>query len=400
MMRHRRVPLILILAVLTGLIAWPIVSHYRLKRAVARYADELTAQGEKLTVPELAPPLPLESDNAADAVFSIARRLGTFNLSNLPPIMSRVVPGRALVGWREPVLPNETVTNVWPGLRAEVGARLELLAEVHAALQKPALVVPLDYSQVFQTPLVHLMTLRKLALWLMAAAILELHEGRTSEAVEHLGALVTLVERFQEPLLISALVRLACSRMAVPAVWEALQADDLTEAQLAALQKQWETLDYSGQIEAALAMELALQRELIAQMRDSRQTAVAMVGQPQTSTILHELKELGETAIHDPGTALKELLARYPGYWRWKWWRSYQDELALMRAAQAAISPPFAKRGKKVVSGRPWRDWRKRRGRFPTNRLVRDFGRDGRTSHTFIPRWSIVSATAKSSAAW
>jgi hypothetical protein len=330
--------LILILAVLTGLIAWPVISHYRLKRAVARYADELTAQGEKLTVPELAPPPPLKSENAADAVFSAARGLGAFNWSNRPPIMSRVVPGRALVGWREPVLPNETVTNVWPGLRAEVGPRLELLAEVHAALQKPALVVPLDYSQAFQAPLVHLATLKELALWLMAAAILELHEGRTSEAVEHLGALVTLVERFQEPLLISALVRLACSRMAVPAVWEALQADDLTEAQLAALQKQWETLDYSGQIEAALAMELALQRELIAQMRDSRQTAVAMVGQPQTSTILHELKELGETAIHDPGTALKELLARYPGYWRWKWWRSYQDELALMRAAQAAIA--------------------------------------------------------------
>src|SRR5439155_16469605 len=52
---------------------------------------------------------------------------------------------------------------------------------------------------------------------------------------------------------------------------------------------------------------------------------------------LDELVELGKDVLEDPSKGLKELLRRYPGYWGWKWWWSYDDELAQMQYVQADL---------------------------------------------------------------
>lgn len=339
-MLRRRVIVVAVLMVLVGLIAWPIVAHYRLKNAVARYARQLAAQGETLSVPELAPPLPPSEQNGAPAMLAALALLPPPNFSNRPPMMRHVAPGRALVAWREDPLPTADTTNVWPGLRNEVERRRATLARLRAALSKPALVVDVNYLQGFSLMLPHLAQMKSAALWLTSSTLLDLHERRADDAVVNLEAAVRLVARSKdEPLLISALVRLANSAIAGAATWELLQCPDVTEAHLAALQAEWESVELGSQVEAAFRMERAMFRELLAEMRSSRQSAVraATTLQP-TSTALDELKELAKTAVRNPGQGIREIAIRYPAYWAWRWWGSYRDELAAMQSAQAAIA--------------------------------------------------------------
>lgn len=339
-MTGRRVIQIVAGAALIALIAWPFAAHYRLKKAVARYARELEAQGEKLNVPELAPPLPPLDQNGAPELLAALARLPSPNFTNQPAMMQWVSPGRARVAWREEPLPNDETTNVWPGLRAEVERHRATLAQIRAALSKPALVMDLDYSEGFNLILPHLPQLKYATLWLTWGAMLDLHEGRTADALQNLQAAIRLVGRYKdEPLLISVLVRFAIASVAVVATWEALQAPNVSEAQLAALQAEWEGVDFFGHLEGAIQTERAMSRDALAEMRSSRQSAVRAATQLQPSTTaLDEFKELTKTAIRDPGQGLREVAIRYPAYWAWRWWWSYKDELALMRSYQAMIA--------------------------------------------------------------
>lgn len=336
---RRRVALTVTATGLAALIAWPFVAHYRLKNAVARYARELEAQGEQLTVPELAPPLPPWEQNGAPELLTALARLPSPNFTCQPPMMQRVVPGRALVAWRQDPLPNDETTNVWPGLRTEFERHRATLEQIRAALSRPVLVADLDYSQGYHLLQPHLPRLKYASLWLAWGAMLNLHEGRPEDAVANLLAAVRLAGRFKdEPLLISVLVRFAMTPIALAATWEALQSPEVSETALAALQKEWEAVDFSAQIEAALRMERAMFRDALAEMRSSRPSAVAVATQLRpTAAALEELKELAKTALHDPGQGLREIAIRYPAYWAWRWWWSYEDELVAMKSAQAAI---------------------------------------------------------------
>jgi hypothetical protein len=338
-MLRRRVIVTGILAVLAALVAWPFLARYRIKNAVARYARELAAQGEKLTVVGLAPDLPPSEQNAAPALLAAVAQLPPWNLTNQPPMMYRVTPGHALVAWSEDPLPNVETTNVWPGLRAEIERHRLTLGQIRAALSKPALVVNLDYSQGYNLLLPHLGGFREAALWLTHSAMLDLHERRPEDAVTNLQAAVRLVARFKdEPVLVSVVVRFAFSRRAAAATWELLQCPDVNEAQLAALQAEWEAVDFGSPVRAAIRMERAVFLDTLAEMRSSVQSAVRFATRLQPrGNAFEELKDLAQTAIQDPGEGLRDAL-RYPAYWAWRWYWSYVDELAMMQGSQAAVA--------------------------------------------------------------
>jgi hypothetical protein len=42
--------------------------------------------------------------------------------------------------------------------------------------------------------------------------------------------------------------------------------------------------------------------------------------------------------LEDPGKGFKSALHRYPGYWGWKYWQSYEDELVSAKGTRAAIA--------------------------------------------------------------
>jgi hypothetical protein len=339
-MRHRRkwIAVLLLLAVFVG---WPVVAHYRLKHKAAGYRRQLIAQGEKLTVAELTPVLPPDAENGAAGLLAAAAQFGTFNGTNQPPAMRIVAPGRALVAWRQAVLPTGDSTNIWPGLREEIAARRDALAAARAALARPALVMNLDYSQGFTLMLAHLAAFKRTAQFFSAAVVLDLHEGRISEAGDNLRGLTALASRYKdEPVVLSSLVRLALATIAVNTTWEALQAPDWTDEHLATLQADWAAMDFRSQAETALAMERAVTMNTIADLRTSPRamTGFGAAGGGGSTSALKELWELGQGVLNDPGKGFKELVQRYPAYWAWKWWWSYEDELVQMQYIQAALT--------------------------------------------------------------
>ena len=334
--RTKIIAALLLLAVIVG---WPVAAHYRAKNKVAAYRRQLIAQGEKLSVAELTPSPPADQDNGAASLMSAYWQAGTLNYTNQPPTMRPVVPGRALVAWRQAVLPTSDSTNVWPGLRDDFEKKSDALDAMREALEKPAIAFSVDYSQGFNVPLSHLAQLKGVAQLLSAATMLELHEGRVTNAVQNLRALTALVSRFKdEVMFISSLVRIADGAIAMNTAWETIQSPDLNEEQLAALQADWESVDFLPQMEAALSMERQMSEKLFIEGRKSpRALLSAMSGGSGASSGLTELMELGKGVLDNPGEGLQAILHRYPGYWAWKWWGSYDDELANMQAVQADI---------------------------------------------------------------
>ena len=80
---------------------------------------------------------------------------------------------------------------------------------------------------------------------LEAAALCDLHQGDTASAVKNLRAMLALVKAMRdERLVISELVRIAIAQIALTANWEILQSPNMTDEQLAELQRDWMGLDF------------------------------------------------------------------------------------------------------------------------------------------------------------
>src|SRR5947208_7696787 len=98
----------------------------------------------------------------------------------------------------------------------------------------------------------------------------ELDAARLTEAATNLNALISLASAFRdERLIISQLVRMAITAIAISPAWESLQADGWTDAQLAELQKNWESLEFLQPMEHALEMEHAMGIEAFDRLRNS-----------------------------------------------------------------------------------------------------------------------------------
>ena len=319
--------------------AWPIAAHYRAKWKVELYRRELKAKGEKVAISELIPPRLIDSPNGARALLTVGGRLSSLDLSNLPPTMKLLAPGHALVAWNQAFLPTADSTNIWPGLSGTLDQNGNIIADARAALEDPVIAFDLNYSQGFNLAVSHLMCVKRVSQWLSAAAILDLHEGRSSNAWENLQALIALVEKNKtEPLMISELVRIALGQIALNATWEALQCSDWRDEQLGELQKMWASVDLLTQAESVLAMERAMGEKVFAEGRQSY--AVITSGSFSAGAKgsgLAELTQMGKDVLDDPKEGLRALARRYPGYWAWRCWQSYEDELANMQIVQAGI---------------------------------------------------------------
>jgi hypothetical protein len=163
--------------------------------------------------------------------------------------------------------------------------------------------------------------------------------------------LVALVERNKtEPLMICELVRIAMGQSALNATWEALQFPGWRDELLQELQTAWASVDFLTQTESALAMERAMGEKVFGEAR--RSFAVIAGGGFSAGTVssgFTELTQIGKAMLDDPKGGLAALARRYPGYWAWKGWQSYEDELANMQIIQAGIEATRTARKTKAL---------------------------------------------------
>ncbi len=322
-------------AAVVTLVAVPVGTHYRAKARAEAYRRQLEANGEPTNLARLQPVFSPEEIRvgfelrAAAALFR-----GAYTSA---PAMKFLAPGRALAVCREEVLPTDESTNLWPGLELLVQQNQPALVQLRTAMAgSDGFGFNLDYGLGPNLLLPHLAQMKASVQWLYLSAIIELHAGRTSNAWEDLEALTRIVAGFRkESLMISELVRIATAAIAIIPTWEALQSRGWNDEQLKELQEQWQGLDLLSQAEVVLRSErLSLAKTFEAGRHSfSAVNFVAGTG----SSGFSELAQVGKEIVNDPGKGFAAALHRYPGYWGWRYWQSYEDEIAHGKIIQAAI---------------------------------------------------------------
>lgn len=297
------------------------LEHERAKARLAAFKADLIAKGEKLAIADHVPKLPPALSNAAPDFLAAANRLTELKAEWQPSRMRMVAPGKARVTWQQPELPTDKEPDLWPFIAAHVEDNRHLLAEMAVALERPEMVFNLDYSKGFNLPLPHLQKMKQSANTFANAVVLDLHTGQANGAFTNLLAGVSLARNYEEPLLISQLVRLAGAQIAISATWEALQFPDWNERQLGELQAAWQAWDIRQGWLGSASMERALGSHAFAQCR----ATPGMLEEFGGSSSGGSSTPFFEALWRDPEEAAKRTVAFGIGL-GWAAWFSHDDE--------------------------------------------------------------------------
>jgi len=311
---HRRKILIVIGIAVCAIISLPIVHHYQLRFALAKYIADVRAKGEPMDLDQvIPPPIPVEQDGVpfiSNSLTNLVHR----NLiqTNPPPAMGMVAAGRAMIGWQQPDIRNSDATNSWEDLGRELALVKTKLDSFQNLTNHQSLDFHFDYKKGLWIPLGHLYPLRGAAEWLKASVLYDLHERRTSDACAKLRALLAIAKGLSEERFgISQITRNTIVEFGVYATWEILQDQAISENDLARLQQDWETLEFVRPFRCAQILDRVI---LISGVEHVR----------ETTNVLWQVNGGDEI----------------PNLWfekQWDWFWSYTDEKRALQIQQVLI---------------------------------------------------------------
>lgn len=327
-------------AVATVVVLAAIARHYQLKTAVAHYRAELKAKGEPMDLAQvLPPPVPPEQNSAAFFLkASVLIDTKAFFYTNTFSGKQMVAPGKAMVRAAQPDI-NEPgkygFTNSWNEASTAVKQNAETLSLLHKIIENPKLDFHIPYARGFVDggffTNMHLIELKKSAYLLSSAAIVDLHRGNADEAVENVRAMLAIASAMQDQRLeISELVRIAIAAITQNPTWEILQSNHATEKDLAALQKDWERLDFIHGYKNALTMERLVSDAMLTQWRKS-DTEFDKYFRMFASA----RQSLGVDDAEEPTFYQRMKFSAEIFLWR-HWW-SYPDELRSLRGGEVLM---------------------------------------------------------------
>ncbi|HEY4416077.1 MAG TPA: hypothetical protein VGO57_10320 [Verrucomicrobiae bacterium] len=290
--------------------------------ALEAYKKSLRERGEKVEFSELSlRPVPAES-NSVEAVEQAFRLFGSGE-QKVPYAMQMVVPGKALIGWMQPAARGYNFVSSWDDFIAEEAADRPGIALLHQVLDRPQLDFQLNYKMGFRLVLPQLGPLRQAGQKLAIAITCDLYEGHDTEAATNILTMLGLVQRNEtEGLLISHLVRVAMANATVAPTWDFLQSTNVTDTQLASLQKGWEQLNFLNDARQAFRMERPWAVDAIQKTRVSHGEFVKYFG--SSSGLMGSGGVSGwEELTEKPRYMMSEAM------WRSSW--SYTDELRTLQ---------------------------------------------------------------------
>jgi hypothetical protein len=325
-MSRRRKSLIVGGATLATAILISIIHHYQLRSATKAYIAELKAKGEPMELAQVLPPSVPPEQNGADT-FRDATALLEVDKS-LPATssysaMKMVAPGKAMICWQQADARGAEATNSWEEVAAAVAQNAKAFVLLQQIIEKPIFDFQIAYEQgVADLNFDHLCLAqsKRAAQRLSTAALCDLHRGDTISAVQNLRAMIALTKATREErLIISELVRMAIASIALTVNWEMLQATNLNDGQLAALQRDWMSLEFIRPEENALAMERVTGEITLAKWRSSKAK-------------LEKYLEKGKVAQENIGIPQNGIYALAKArvkseLFLWRYWWSYPDEL-------------------------------------------------------------------------
>jgi hypothetical protein len=309
-----------------------VTMHVQPENELEAYKKTLRDKGEKLELSEVIPPPVAPESNSVNAVQDAFRMFGS-GAENIPYAMQMVAPGKALIGWRQPDVRGFDFTNSWEEFAVGVEADRPAIELLHEVLERPKLDFQLDYKKGATLLLPHLAPLKRSTQKLDAAAVYELHNGDSGAAATNILTILALVhDNADEGLLITHLVRIAMAAIAINPTWELLQATNVTDAQLAAVQKGWEQMDFLSDAENSFTMERAWMPAEIQKSRASHEGFQEMfVGSSfgSSSSGGSSWADVLADYTKGPRLATAEML------WRSSW--SYSAELHSLKTGQVIL---------------------------------------------------------------
>ena len=309
------------------------LEHERAKARLAAFKADLIAKGEKLAIADHVPKLPPALSNAAPDFIAAANRLTELKAEWQPMRMRMVAPGKARVTWRQAELPTEKETDIWPFIIAHVEDSRPLLAEMAVALERPEMVLNLDYTKGFTLLMPHITKEKADATTLANAVLVDLRNDQMSAALTCMLAAIRLARLNEEPLLISQLVRAAIGQIAAVAAWECLQFADWQDGDLRRLQAEWEAWDVKRGWLAAMQMERAMSVQGFAQCRGNQDMIWQLDGggaPPSGASFFDDL-------LNNPGHAGQRVMG-FGLVAGWTLWFSWDDERWALNWHQAWIN--------------------------------------------------------------
>lgn len=362
MTRSTRRLLIGVAAVVAVSVGFLIEERVRGVAALGRWQAEMRARGEKLTIAEIAPPAPTNPACLTLSPQDVASRWAAVSFSfDSPPAMRSVAPGKAQSVWQAGSWrPDRKRTNNWAQIASSLEPVMPAIENLRADVTNQAFVVRLDYNQGFWMLLPHLARYKGAVTTLRSATQLALRQQRLDLATENLVAMAALADLSGgEGLLINELVRDAIGAIGVSALWEALQADGWSDAQLAAIQAAWQKPDFMRGMARAFEVERAVgslyfdrSRYSLRQLREIVEDGGSPPwGAPGNATSPDQMGWVGE-ALHflvESGAKARYLVGL--GVWRVSWME--QDQLRHQRLLQQAIDRMRRAAGEKRFRAEP-----------------------------------------------
>ena len=287
-----RKQIILIVVLVAAILAIGLLArHTGNGSALTQYKAELRAKGEKLTLTELALPLSTNAEEVASREFFATNlddvTTNKFRLTGPSALweLEFVSPGKARVIWRGRLhlATNSTfqgITNVsalgdWVEFDRQNENVAARLGQFRQALQHPS---P-DRGWVYQDtlpyltnrPKINFASERELAFGLANAEIGALHKEDLNPALADLHALISLAQQGQNELMMNLqMFRSTVATLALHATWEALQASNWNEQQLAELQQHWNQVDIYAGLERGILSQRATCQIIMQYLRQSK----------------------------------------------------------------------------------------------------------------------------------
>jgi hypothetical protein len=238
-----------------------------------------------------------------------------------------------MIGWQQSDISGPgRRRNTWEDLGRQLAAARSDLDSFQNLTNHPILDFNLDYQKLPYLSLNYLASLKRSAQWLSASALYDLHQGNPKYACADIRAMLNLVKgEADERILISQLVRIAIVSMAVDPTWEILQDPDVSDDDLAQLQQDWQSQEFTAPIDQTMMFEQVELLQKFGQIRKSSEKFDQFWGEFYTSD-----SSPNRSRYAMPLEKRSSFLRKWDEL-RWRWFWSYRDELRGLQMFQVAI---------------------------------------------------------------
>lgn len=246
-------------AVIVAVMLISVIHHYQLRAEVNAYIAELKAKGEPLDLTQILLPSGSPAQNDTQSFLEAASTFEANNgllRNNYPPMMRMLAPGKAIIGWDQPEIRGARWSNSWNNVRETLAPDSDVLDEVQQITNRPELNFDIGYTN---NSYRFVSLLGDVALWLSASAVYNLHNGNTASAVAETHSVFVTANAIQHGRIYNAeTFRMHAVDVAPAMTWEILQSTNVTDGELAELQRDWTNLEFIQSERDGLLVERAI----------------------------------------------------------------------------------------------------------------------------------------------